>query len=214
MIGRETQSVEHGKLFLLLRHAETVLNQRGVWHGTEDESISQLGIRTAQDAGKRLSKIVNATQTNVVTSDLRRAVETAEIIRNALRTESIVKDPLLRERDMGKWAGKSAIEVEQTWPGLLVAWEDGAVGGPPGGETDEEVAARGLRSLLKHADSNDVVTVVITHGGVLRSINRSLTRRQPPVPHLGGYWLVLESEARFSMGDQIILGDPTAVPRT
>lgn len=214
MIQRIDQTVRKGKLFLLLRHAETAFNERGVWHGKEDEPISQLGRRTAVTAGERLSNLIDTVHNRVVTSDLKRAVETAEIIQSALGTGAIVRDPLLRERDMGSWAGKSAIEVEQMSPGLLVAWEEGVVDGPPEGETDEEVADRSLHSLRTHADNSDAVTVVITHGGVLRSINRLLTGRQPPVPHLGGYWLVLGSEGRFSMGDQVLLGDPNAIPRT
>jgi broad specificity phosphatase PhoE len=201
-------------LFLLLRHAETASNERGVWHSSKDESISPAARKATEAGSKRLDQIIDASQAEIITSDFRRALDTAEIIRAGLGMGPLVLEPLLRERDMGSWAGKSPLEVDRSSPGILAAWEAGSLLGPPGGETDQEVATRGLYSLRRYAARKGSVTLAITHAGVLRSINGLLTGRRSPVPHLGGYYLSLGSDGRFSMGHKIVLGDPDVVPRT
>jgi glucosyl-3-phosphoglycerate phosphatase len=201
-------------LFLVLRHAETETNAKGAWHGGQDDSLAASAIRAVEAASVRLVGIVNSRHVRIISSDLKRAAETAEIMRVAVRADIVVYEPLLRERDMGQWAGKSPAEVERTWPGALGAWEAGLSDGPPGGETDEDVAARALASLRRHAVREEAITIVVTHAGVIRSVSYVLTGQKPPVPHLAGYWMSKKSNDDFVMGTPVILGDPSAIPRT
>lgn len=192
--------------YILLRHAETESNARGIWHGATDEPISPMAVEETRNAAMRLRLVSDPRFMRIVSSDLRRAVQTAETIKESLGLSTISLDPLLRERDMGEWAGKSPCDIERQNPGILAAWEQGTVVGPPGGETDYEVAARGLACLKRHAEPRDFLAVVITHGGIIRSIAKSLTGHHSRVAHLAGRWVFLHSNGNFSMGRKIMLG--------
>ena len=164
-------------------------------------------------ASQRLSKVARSGDIALVSSDLRRAIETAELMRVALALGPVILDPLLRERDMGEWAGKSPTEIEAATPGVLAAWENGRLSGPPSGESDFRVAQRGLRALRRHAHTGARTIVVVTHAGIIRSINGFLTGRRPRVPQLAGYWLTLSSDGEFMVGSDVTL-DPAANPLT
>ncbi len=211
---KSTPTTAENALFLVLRHAETESNTRGVWHGGQDEPIAQAARKATEIAANRLVSLVKSDHVGMISSDLRRAMETTEILRAALHVDIVAFDPLLRERDMGQWAGMSPAEVERISPGAFSAWESGLSEGPPGGETDKDVAARALASLTRHAVQGETINVVVTHGGVIRSVSYILTGQKPPVPHLAGYWVTRLPNGEFVMGEKVILGDPSVKPRT
>jgi broad specificity phosphatase PhoE len=100
----------------------------------------------------------------LISSDLRRAVETALIARVDLDLEP-VQDPRWREADIGTWQGLHRDEARQRWPEEweMARREDVARGG---GETFLQVQARVLAALgdllAMHAGQT---IAVITHGG-------------------------------------------------
>src|ERR671930_126482 len=49
--------------------------------------------------------------------------------------------------DLGQWTGLSRCEIERGWPGWVDAWRRRQLADPPGGETDQQVAARVARAL-------------------------------------------------------------------
>jgi glucosyl-3-phosphoglycerate phosphatase len=206
-------SSDYAASYLLLRHAQTASSQRGTWHSAHDEALLPSAKAAVVSASRRLSELAGSDCIALVSSNLRRAVETAEVMRSVLALGPVTLDPLLRERDMGQWAGKSPTGIEAACPGVLAAWESGRLSGPPGGETDLQVAHRGLRALREYAHAEKKTVVVITHGGIIRSINGLLTGRRPRVPHLGGYWLTLMSDGTFTVGCEVTL-DPAAIPLT
>lgn len=76
----------------------------------------------------------------IVSSPLRRALETAEIVARGRLVET---DARLVELDYGAWEGLTYVQMQARDPGLRERWEaDPARTRPPGGETAAEVAAR------------------------------------------------------------------------
>jgi len=126
----------------------------------------------------------------------------------------ILTEDDLRERDMGAWKGLAPTELEAQWPGMLRAWTNGEIGGPPGGETDTQVAARARRALSRYCDRGVSRILVITHGGIIRSLRKEAGLEHSAVPHLGGYWLHLTESVEWKLGDQVVLGDPSVLPLT
>lgn len=200
--------------YILIRHAETYSNTRARWHGESDEPISLHG-RTRAIAAARSLCGQGLRPRTLICSTLRRAVQTAEIFANELNAEKIVRHPSLGERDMGDWKGLAPTEVEAEWPGLLSAWEAGDADGPPNGETDSEVTERALRVLSQFVGKDQSPKLVVTHGGVIRSLRKAGGLPNVPVPHLGGYWARVCSDGEsWQIGREILLGDPTVRPLT
>lgn len=180
--------------FLLVRHGQSTWNADGRWQGQADPPLTELGERQAFDAADRVG-MVDA----VYSSDLERAARTAEIIAGRLGTDVMV-DPRLRERHAGPWEGCTRAEIEERWPGMLAAGER-----PEGYEDDVHVIARALVSLTDIArmhGGGDVL--VVTHGGVVRALERHLGADDGLLPNLGGRWIGWGPEGPV-LGDRVEL---------
>jgi broad specificity phosphatase PhoE len=188
--------------FLFLRHAETAVSERRQWHGTADPHLSPKGLAHAHAAAGTLVALGHDIA-SIVTSDQRRAVETAEVLGAVLRCP-VVADADLRERHLGDWAGLGLREIEAGWPGQLLAWQERRISGPPGGETDKEVAARATRALVGCAagGSGRRLRLVVAHAGLLRGLLAASGMADEEVPPLGGRWLTVAPGRRpVAVGD-------------
>jgi broad specificity phosphatase PhoE len=200
--------------FILIRHAETLSNSKARWHGESDEPISPHGREEAAAAALRL-RSTGEPPSLIVCSGLLRARQTAAIFAQAVGSVDVVADSSLGERDMGDWKGLAPSEVEDKWPGRLAAWEAGLVEGPPNGETDTAVTLRALDVLAKFTASGRGPILVVTHGGIIRSLRKAAQLPNVPVPHLGGCWTYLHgSAANWSIGNEVVFGDPESRPKT
>jgi len=183
---------------LLVRHGESTWNVAGRWQGHADPPLSDLGERQAVAGATALTGPPDA----VWTSDLARARRTAELLAepHGLTPRA---DARLRERDVGEWSGLTRAEIEERWPGWLAARRS-----PDGFEADEPLAARALAALREIAAAAPGATViVVTHGGVIRTVERHHGADPEPVPNLGGRWLVTADTGRFVLGDRQLLID-------
>jgi probable phosphoglycerate mutase len=194
---------------LLVRHGESTWNAVSRWQGQADPPLSPFGERQAEDAGARLAEI--ATITAVWASNLVRARRTGDLIAQRLGIAQVREEPLLRERDVGAWSGLTRDEIEERWPGYLAARRS-----PPDFEGDDELLARtraGLSAAVDGTGSGEVL--VVTHGGVIRTIERSLGAIPERLPNLGGRWLLAATPTDLSLGDRVVLLEPdeVTVPR-
>lgn len=139
-----------------MRHGETEWNAGSRLQGQTDIALSARGRRQAA-AMAALVRSLEPRQ--CVVSDLRRTRETAELL--GLATPLI--NPAWREAMLGDWEGKTKTEV-----GLAnySAWHDGRID-PPGGETMHDLRQR-IGSAIAALDCEGT-TVVVTHGGVIRT---------------------------------------------
>lgn len=157
-----------GAAIWLIRHAESEWNAIGRWQGQADPALSERG---RAQAGALAGRLQTARFEALVSSDLLRARETAEIVARATGL-SLVCDGRLRERDLGAWSGLTTAEIEARWPAELerVQARDPDVR-PGGGESIRDVAlrARGFFAELAQGGAAGRLGVV-AHGGVIRAL--------------------------------------------
>ncbi len=170
---------------LLLRHGQSTWNAEGRWQGWADPPLSPTG--TSQ-AGAALPELAGCGFEGVIASDLERARSTAAILAAALGL-SVEVDARLRERDVGAWSGLTPAEIDQRWPGRLPAWRAGRLLRPPGGESDAQLAARALTAIHGLCARSEQALLVVTHGGVVRLVERGLGLARLTTANLCGRWV-------------------------
>ena len=151
----------------LVRHGETDYNMKGCYYGWTDCSLAQEGIEQSEILRSAFEKI----QYDVMlSSDLKRAVETANIINYSNKELKI--DKRLRELNFGKWEGKSynevAAEYTEHWNLWVEDWENAT---PTEGESFVSMYNRicGYMDEILHL-YEDKSIVVVGHNGSLRII--------------------------------------------
>ena len=154
-----------------VRHGETDLNIDDRFQGASNASLNTRGRLQAYDLVLRLPN--DAVQ--VVSSPLRRALETAEMVAGERRLP-LSRMPEFRERSFGVFEGLTAVEAEELYPELicrniLQKWDDA----PPGAETIREVSSRVSLGIAK-LRSLDVggAVILLTHGFVIRILQHFL----------------------------------------
>ena len=140
----------------LVRHGETEWARLGRHTGRTDIPLTDTGRTQAGAVARRLA---GHAFTTVLASPLSRALDTARLAGFGDRVETT--DDLL-EWDYGRDEGRTTAEIRTERPGWTI-W----VGGPEGGETIDEVAARVDRVIARvRAAEGD--TLAFAHGHVLR----------------------------------------------
>ena len=152
-------------MFTVIRHGETLANLNGVIQGQSDVPLSPVGEEQAKRLARRWK---NRRFDAVYSSDLSRAVRTAEIVTNGVKP---VLAPELREMDLGKWVGHTTAEVAELYPDEWRAFRSASVDcRATGGESRKELLERIIRffrtAAARHPDRN---VLVVTHGGALRA---------------------------------------------
>jgi broad specificity phosphatase PhoE len=196
------------KSLLLVRHGQSTWNAEGRWQGWSDPPLSELGRRQAEDAAGDLRHL---DLTGVVSSDLARARETAEILGTALDLAPPVADRDLREYDVGDWEGLTRPEIEQGWPDQLASWREGRLLATPGGETRARFVTRIVSALSRMANRQELgdTVLVVTHGGVIRAAEQVTgTERSPVIENLAGRWFTVDGEGSLEPGEVVNLLDP------
>jgi probable phosphoglycerate mutase len=187
---------------LLVRHGQSEWNASGRWQGQADPPLSELGEEQAVAAARALG-MVDA----IYASDLVRAHHTAQLVAEQLGGDVVVA-PNLRERSAGEWEGRTRAEIDEGWPGFL---ESGRR--PEGYEPDDSVLARVLTALGAIAGAHDGDVLVVTHGGVVRVVERHLGgEAEGLIPNLGGLWLEDRGEG-LRLGERVVLLDDSQVTR-
>ncbi len=199
---------------MTLRHGLTAWNAEGRWQGWADVALSDEGIRQAEVAGQRLKGVlaeleIQGSRVRLVASDLERARHTAEILGNAIGASGIETVADLRERHIGDWSGKLTAEINELWPGMLDAWRLGEMEATPGGETEDGFRARITRALLtlcEQAHAADDVLLVVSHGGVIRTLDRVFGAPVRPVGNISGRWFHWSSDTAVPGSQVDLLG--------
>ena len=177
-------------LLLLLRHAQSVWNEAGLWQGWADPPLSVTGVQQVRQAAARLAG--EAPFELAVSSDLGRARGTAELLIEALDlTTRVSLDAGLREYDVGAWSGHTRDEIEARWPGEIARFASNEMAAPPGGESrdvfDARVAAAGRRVAEAAQRAGAGPVLVVAHAGVVRALARAVGQTEHHIGHLAGY---------------------------
>ena len=123
----------------------------------------------------------------VAASTLQRARESAEIIAKAMGCDPPIQVPELIERDVREFSGLTREQIDEQFPGFL---EDGRR--PPGWEQDDALLARvvaGLKWLSGVV--GDRTAVVVTHGGVIYSLEAHFGCKPGRVTNMSGRWVTM-----------------------
>lgn len=146
----------------LIRHGETVGNERNTYSGATDDPLSERGRAAARAVAP------DRTVKKVFVTPLSRTRETAAILFPEAE-QVIVND--LREMDFGAFEGRSYAQMEHDAD--YRAWvESGCTAACPGGEDMQGFAARVGRAffevLAQNADAEALTFVV--HGGTVMAV--------------------------------------------
>jgi len=104
----------------LVRHGETFDNANQIMQGQTQGKLNETGIMQAEELS---SKLAAEHFDAIVSSDLHRAVETAEIIAKPHHLE-VEATSLLRERDWGSFTGRFIPDLQdEEWPDDIESME-------------------------------------------------------------------------------------------
>jgi probable phosphoglycerate mutase len=157
---------------IVWRHGRTEWNAVGRFQGQLDPPLDGEGRRQAALAAPYLAAGgALPAGTVVVSSDLVRAVETAESL-TAVLGVPLRLDPRLREVGMGSWEGLTREEVAERHPEQYADWIAGRPIRGRGGEDAADVPARALAALRDLPEAP--VAVVVTHGGTSARLMEAL----------------------------------------
>jgi probable phosphoglycerate mutase len=154
---------------LLIRHGQSEGNAARCIQGQAEYPLNALGREQARRLAQRLAAEHDGIAA-VYTSSLGRAVETAEILAQAVGAP-VIPDDRLREYDAGELAGLTMEDVREQFPQVYAAWmADVEEWIPmPGSEGNENFCRRVHEVFAEIAarHESDETAVVVSHGGTL-----------------------------------------------
>jgi broad specificity phosphatase PhoE len=155
--------------FCLVRHGQTAWNLEGRYQGQSDIPLNAAGLEQARELARTLQ---NVRFDAVYSSDLVRALETANTIIALQDHLQVHVDPRLREINQGEWEGVQIEEIRAQYAHLWQVRQVDPVNlRPPGGETVGEVFQRMHSALDEIAGlylGGNVL--VVSHGLALATI--------------------------------------------
>lgn len=148
------------RLFLI-RHGQTEWNHSSRAQGHTDVSLDETGLRQSELLGASFQGIKID---KVITSDLKRSLQTAEPIARVTGAP-LLKDPRLRERTFGDWEGQEYHIVAEQMREIqsrqsLSVFEIR----PPNGESMIDVWNR-IQPAVQEMRREDGALAVVSHGG-------------------------------------------------
>ena len=157
--------------YYLMRHGESLANQRGIIVSHACNAKDKFGLTSR--GSEQVIQAALASQldrrTVIISSDYKRARETAEIVATTLNLDTKVEyNRLLRERDFGKWELQTDQYYDKVWQqdtkNPLLA-QDGV-------ETVQNVAIR-TADLLQSLENRfqDQAILLVAHGDVLQILS-------------------------------------------
>ncbi|WP_314502454.1 histidine phosphatase family protein [uncultured Microbacterium sp.] len=180
-------------LLTLVRHGETDWNRDRRIQGSTDIPLNDTGRAQARAAAATLSGEI------IVSSDLSRARETAQIIAAERGLPDPRTYPELRERSYGEAEGVEAADFLTRWG----SWHTAEI---PGAEPWPHVRRRALRALARVVSDARRATapgaasvIVVTHGALIRELLRHATGGELPpdgvrLPNGSAYTVLYERE--------------------
>ncbi len=178
---RDVASLARGRRIFLVRHGQTQQHREKMFIGQYDVSLSGEGRAQAERAGQEMARLRPETEV-IYTSDLARAVESAEILGRQLRMSRRTEMRLaprrgLREISLGSWDGRPVREIREKYPEQyrkrgedIFTFKTGN-----GAENFYDMqyrAVKALREILEEDERRDVV--IVAHSGVIRALENNL----------------------------------------
>ena len=99
------------KKFLFARHGQSVGNAQGLLQGDADYPLTSLGMKDAEKLANRIMKTEHGI-TKIISSDLKRCVETATVVAGILNLP-VETSVLLREVSFGSLQDQKITDIQQ-----------------------------------------------------------------------------------------------------
>jgi broad specificity phosphatase PhoE len=167
----------------LIRHGQKKENEKN--HDALE--LTEIGLRQADLLGKRLAKY---SIERIYSSQMRRAIQTAEQINKYIHAEIIIR-PDLREIHMGACNFSGWPYLVEHYPEFIRTYRFGPTDlpYPPDGECGEDVWRRAMPVMREIASTGLKNVAVVTHGGLIRALISGI--------------LGMHQAQRFSLGPQL-----------
>ena len=147
----------------IVRHGQTEENQKRILQGHLPGTLTPEGKEQIRMTAERLSN-ENVSFRCILSSDLRRAMDSAEINADKLKLQ-IIPMKELRERDWGKYTGMPLADARDKF------YSNGRWQFPDSAETEEEILNRAqnvLDKLKSEYPSGNII--IVTHGLFARNL--------------------------------------------
>ncbi len=152
--------------FILVRHGETVANIEKVYSGWSNYDLTEKGKLQIKILAEEL-KTYNVDV--IYTSPLGRTMETATEIAKITEKEIVIDDNL-REINFGVFDGKTAKQIEETYPVEWDNWiKDYECYKIPEGECLKDMLNR-VKGFMDSIKNKDGTCIIVSHAGVIQSI--------------------------------------------
>ena len=147
----------------MVRHGVTDLTVAGKLDGRggRDPSLNSEGRRQAKAAGVGVRDLIADNEVRVVTSGLRRAIETGAAIGDELGVRTLVDDDW-DEQSLGDWDDKSMAYLAARHPKDLMRFREDPHYSRPGGEAHVDLQARVLAGF-ERATTGGGTVIVTSH---------------------------------------------------
>lgn len=148
----------------LVRHGQTAWNKEEIFRGRTDVPLDETGLKQAELAGEFFREMEIH---KIYSSPLSRALETAKRIAQVHHLEVHSLQGLI-DMSFGRWEGRSHKEVKANDKEIYRQWrEQPHLVRLPGGETLDEVRARGMAALEEVIHENPGKTLILVSHRVL-----------------------------------------------
>ena len=146
----------------LIRHGRTEWNKKKIFRGHIDIPLDEVGRNQADATGSFLR---NINLTVIYSSPLKRALETAQIIKKYQNNSvEIVPYPGFLDLNYGEWEGKTYEKVKRSYPELYQMWEKEPNRVKiPKGETLWEAKRRSWQALREVISKHQGYVGIVSH---------------------------------------------------
>lgn len=160
------------KRVFIVRHGETDFNAEKRWQGFLPTPLNNRGQEQARFLANHLR--IEPIE-RIISSDLKRAVETARPTANFLGLD-ILLDERLREINLGIFQGLTGEEIQAKFPEEWSSWRSDYMNYViPEGESREMVKVRVYDAWQELVEKSDADTILfVSHGGTIRMLMRAL----------------------------------------
>ena len=163
---------------VLVRHGQSEWNEKNLFTGWKNPTLTEQGIEEARKAGSKI-KSINLDFDLHFTSELLRAQITGEIIQREIDQQiKTIKNIALNERDYGDLSGLNKDEARKKWGEKQVhLWRRSYDTPPPGGESLKDTSDRVIpyfKKTIKPELEMKKNILITAHGNSLRALIKNI----------------------------------------
>ena len=170
--------MKENNFLILVRHGQSEWNEKNLFTGWKNPTLTEQGIEEARKAGSKI-KSINLNFDLHFTSELLRAQITGEIIQREIDQKiKTIKNKALNERDYGDLSGLNKDEARKKWGEKQVhLWRRSYDIPPPGGESLKDTSDRVIpyfEKTIKPELEMKKNILITAHGNSLRALIKNI----------------------------------------